>query len=277
VGANILQYPFTHPFWERATLLNYLQAYNHFIPQRAIGYQSPIDALKSWYAQHPDLFVKQVYKQAELDTKTASARCKPNGILVIAPNQAQAFIAGLPIGAFYGVGHVTEKKMLAHGIQTSAELLRWSREDLTALFGKAGLFFYDIVRGFDPRPVQAGRVRKSIGVETTLADDILALDAVWRVLTDLMTHLVTEMAKKKSSGRTLTLKVRYNDFTTITRSCTAMAGFSDAAAIGARLPRLLAATAAGHRKIRLLGLSVSNLDDGRSGLTPCQLRLPFCS
>ncbi|MDR1889595.1 MAG: integrase core domain-containing protein, partial [Zoogloeaceae bacterium] len=55
------------------TLMNYLQAYNHFIPQRAIGYQSPIDALKSWYAQHPDLFVKQVYKQAELDTSSGAS------------------------------------------------------------------------------------------------------------------------------------------------------------------------------------------------------------
>ncbi len=208
--------------------------------------------------------------------KVASGHNKPDGLTVIPPDRAQAFIAALPIGKFYGVGRVTEMKMHAQGIRTGHDLLRFSREQLTTLFGKAGLFFYDIARGNDSRPVTPARVRKSIGSETTLADDITDFSRIKAILSDLAEQVALTLLKKKTGGRTLSLKVRYSDFTTITRSCTTPLGFSSAAEMLDQLPRLLATTEAGRRKIRLLGLTVSNLCSDQE-LQPClrQLRLPF--
>ncbi len=191
--------------------------------------------------------------------KIASSHRKPDGLTVIPPDQAQEFIAALPIGTFYGVGRVTEQRMHDEGIHTGGDLLRYSRQELTALFGKAGRFFYDMARGIDERPVEPVRVRKSIGSETTLATDILDFVRVSAVLYEQAQEVARILAQKKTGGRTLTLKVRYSDFTTITRSCTTPQGFFCASDILAQLPRLLAATEAGRRKIRLLGVTVANL------------------
>jgi DNA polymerase-4 len=207
--------------------------------------------------------------------KVASGWNKPDGLTVIPPDRAQSFIAALPIGAFYGVGKVTEKKMLAHGIRTGADLLRFSREQLAALFGKNGLFFHDIARGRDPRPVQPMRVRKSIGAETTLPRDILAFAEVTALLAELAKEVADHLERKGTSGRTLTLKVRYDDFTTITRSCTTPLGFAATADILAQLPRLLAMTEAGRRRVRLLGLAVSNLMGSEDLTLERQLPLPL--
>jgi len=209
--------------------------------------------------------------------KIASGHNKPNGITVIPPDRAQAFIGSLPVGKFYGVGAVTEKKMQGLGIRTGGDLLRFSRQELVALFGKSGLFFYDIARGLDLRPVEPTRVRKSIGTETAFAEDIAEFHQVLTISSDLVQELALLLARKKTGGRTLSLKVRYNDFTTITRSCTSPHGFFAAADLAAQLPRLLAATEAGRRKIRLLGVTVSNLLDENQSRAPrrCQLLLPF--
>ena len=209
--------------------------------------------------------------------KIASGHHKPDGLTVIPPEQAQAFIAALPIGKFYGVGRVTEQKMQAQGIRTGAELLRFSREQLVELFGKTGHFFYNMARGIDQRSVEPVRVRKSMGTETTLAEDILDYAAISTLLYQLVCRVATLLADKQTGGRTLTLKVRYSDFTTITRSCTTREGFFAAGDIMAQLPRLLAATEAGRRKIRLLGLTVANLcsEDEARHIRVRQLPLPF--
>jgi DNA polymerase-4 len=211
--------------------------------------------------------------------KIASGHNKPDGLTVIPPDRAPAFIAALPIGKFYGVGRVTEKKMQLQGIRTGGDLLRFSREELVALFGKSGHFFYDISRGQDHRPVEPTRVRKSIGSETTLSTDILDFVQVSVVLFKLVQQVTRLLAQKKTGGRTLTLKVRYSDFTTITRSCTVTQGFFTASDILAQLPRLLAATEAGRRKIRLLGVTVANLCTEQEAryLSMRQLPLPFPS
>jgi DNA polymerase-4 len=191
--------------------------------------------------------------------KIASGHHKPDGLTVIPPDRAPAFIAALPIGTFYGVGRVTEQKMHEQGIRTGGDLLRLSRQELVALFGKTGLFFYDMARGIDGRPVEPVRVRKSIGSETTLPADIRDFAQVSAVLLDQVREVTSLLEQKKTGGRTLTLKVRYSDFTTITRSCTTAQGFFDAADILTQLPRLLAATEAGRRAIRLLGITIANL------------------
>ncbi len=209
--------------------------------------------------------------------KIASGHHKPDGLTVIPPEQAQAFIAALPIGKFFGVGRVTEQKMLSQNIRSGAELLRFSREQLVELFGKTGHFFYNMARGIDQRPVEPVRVRKSMGTETTLAEDISDYAAISTLLYQLVCRVATLLADKQTGGRTLTLKVRYSDFTTITRSCTTQEGFFAAGDIMAQLPRLLAATEAGRRKIRLLGLTIANLcsEDEARRIRVRQLPLPF--
>jgi DNA polymerase-4 len=209
--------------------------------------------------------------------KIASGHNKPNGITVIPPDQAKTFIAALPIGKFYGVGRVTEQKMLDRSIRTGADLLRFSRQEMVALFGKTGHFFYEMARGQDLRPVEPVRVRKSIGSETTFAEDILDYARLSAELYQIVSQVARVLAEKQTGGRTLSLKVRYSDFTTITRSCTNAQGFFSVADILASLPRLLAATEAGRRKIRLLGVTVANLCSEQEArrMRVRQLLLPF--
>ncbi len=207
--------------------------------------------------------------------KVASDQDKPDGLTVITPDQAGPFLMQLPIRKFFGVGKVTERKMLQQGISHGRDLLRFSREELVAFFGKNGSFFYDIVRGIDRRPVQARRIRKSIGTETTLHTDILKWDQVMELAAGLAEKVGAALQRKKTAGRTLTLKLRYHDFTTITRSRSNPTGFFSTSDISPFLEPLLKATEAGRRKIRLVGLTVSNLFDP-AGLPACrQLMLPF--
>jgi Nucleotidyltransferase/DNA polymerase involved in DNA repair len=209
--------------------------------------------------------------------KIASAHRKPDGLTVIPPEQAQVFLAVLPIGKFYGVGRVTEQKMLEHNIRTGGDLLRYSPQELTALFGKSGRLFHDMARGIDHRPVEPVRIRKSIGSETTLPTDIRDLSQVRATLNEQALEVAALLTHKQTGGRTLTLKLRYSDFTTITRSCTTVRGFFDAADILAYLPQLLAATEAGRRPIRLVGVTVANLCGEREARLRRirQLTLPF--
>jgi DNA polymerase-4 len=209
--------------------------------------------------------------------KVASGRQKPDGLTVIPPGQAAVFIKALPIGKFYGVGRVTEEKMHSNGIRTGQDLLRFTEAELVALFGKAGRFFFEIARGRDTRPVEPVRVRKSVGAETTLAEDIVDPDRVRAVLAELVARVDRHLSAHRTGGRTLSLKVRYSDFTTITRSCTTAGGFFTPGDILAHLPRLLADTEAGRRPVRLLGVSVANLCDEAesSRLRLRQLPLPF--
>ncbi|WP_084813635.1 DNA polymerase IV [Desulfogranum japonicum] len=207
--------------------------------------------------------------------KVASDQNKPDGLTVITPNQARSFLMQLPIRKFFGVGKVTEQKMLRRGIRHGKDLLRFSREELVAYFGKNGSFFYDIVRGIDNRPVQAHRTRKSIGTETTLHTDILEWQQVLELTVQLAEKVGSTLQRKKTAGKTLTLKLRYNDFTTITRSRSSQVGFFSTSDIYPLLQPLLQTTEAGQRKIRLVGLTVSNLFDPQTLPICRQLMLPF--
>ncbi len=206
--------------------------------------------------------------------KVASDINKPDGLTVISPEQAKAFIASLPIGKFYGVGKVTEEKMHALGIRRGLDLLRFRKNELVRFFGKAGTFFYDIARGIDERPVQVRKGRKSIGTETTLQTDLSDLEQITEVIKNLAFRVERALQNKKCSGTTITLKVRYHDFTTVTRSITLPAPLHTFDEIMQNIPQLLRATDAGKIKIRLLGITVSNLSC-KSKTIPIQLQLPF--
>jgi DNA polymerase-4 len=207
--------------------------------------------------------------------KVASDENKPNGITVITPEKAIRFICGLPVRKFYGVGKVTEKKMHTLGIKTGADLVRYEQNELISFFGKAGNFFYNIVRGVDNRPVGVRKGNKSVGGETTVAKDLDNINEMMSILNSIAERIEASLTRKKLKGRTISLKIRYFDFLTVTRSCTFSTPFNNASFMMASLPRLLASTRAGQKKVRLLGISVSNFpcDGERPGYY--QLPLPF--
>jgi len=209
--------------------------------------------------------------------KVASDVNKPDGLTVIRPEQAEAFLDNLPIRRFHGVGKATERSMLENGIRTGAELRKRSLQELIHLFGKSGNYFYDIVRGVDNRSVKPNRIRKSLSTETTLSEDCSDRGEMHSILEHLSERLCAFFARGQASGYTLTLKVKYADFQSITRSTTQAEPYQEKKVILEHALQLLDKTEAGPRPIRLLGLGISNLVN-RSKATkadPRQLTFPF--
>lgn len=205
--------------------------------------------------------------------KTASDFNKPDGLTVIRPEDAESFLEALPIGKFYGVGKVTEKRFLSMGIKSGSELKALGRETMLRLFGKAGGFYYDIVRGIDNRPVEPFRKRQSAGREHTFPQDMDSRDEMLAALSQIAEEVSHLLRRKGLSGRTVTLKVRYSDFISVTRSISLADPVSGAAEILRQASYLLNKTEAEERKVRLLGISVSGFDEGRD--SERQLSLPF--
>lgn len=191
--------------------------------------------------------------------KIASDMDKPDGLYVIRPEVAQAFIEQLEIRKFFGIGKVTEKKMHALGIFTGADLKALDRIQLQTQFGRSGEYYYNIARGLDERPVRAHSKRKSIGVETTFENNVVDKVLIWQKLKKFALKMETALENKQMVARTLTLKVRYSDFTLITRSKTNEQPYQSEADIAGSLPELLRKTEVGKRPIRLIGITMANL------------------
>ncbi|HLR25597.1 MAG TPA: DNA polymerase IV, partial [Fodinibius sp.] len=206
--------------------------------------------------------------------KIASDLDKPDGLSVILPEKAEAFLEELKIGEFHGVGSATEKKMNTLDIYTGADLKEWSEIDLIDKFGKVGRHYYRIVRAIDPREVKPDRIRKSIGKERTFPDDIDDLNWIHNFLTELAEKVASSMQQKQAAGKTVTLKVRYADFETLTRSTSFSHYINEAADIAQTAIQLLEQTQVGRRKVRLLGITLSNLNLNASGRFK-QLEIPF--
>jgi DNA polymerase-4 len=208
--------------------------------------------------------------------KVASDIKKPDGITVITPEMADEFIDKLPIRKFFGVGKVTEEKMLNLGIKTGADLKQFKKAKLIELFGKSGGYFYNIAHGMDDRPVEPNRIRKSIGKEITLLEDIDDTDQMLEILDNIADRLENSLMKRDAKGRTITLKIKYSDFQSITRSVTIDEPADNASVIMKYVKPLLSKTEAGIKKVRLLGISVSNFDDQDITVGQCrQLLLPL--
>jgi len=207
--------------------------------------------------------------------KSASEINKPDGLAIIRPEDAGIFLESLPIGKFFGIGKATEKKMFTLGITNGAELKEKSQEILVKHFGKAGQFYYHIVRGVDNREVMSERVCKSVGKETTLDEDIDSIIDMHSILENLGLMVENNLKRKEIKGKTVTLKVKYADFESATRSITLNSFVNDSATISGYAKNLLNETRAGEKKIRLLGISMSNLDNDDSCLKDSQLTLPF--
>ena len=211
--------------------------------------------------------------------KVASDMNKPDGITVITPDMADEFIDRLPIRKFFGVGKVTEEKMLSFGIKTGADLKKFNKEKLIQLFGKSGSYFFNIAHGYDERPVEPNRIRKSIGKETTLLEDIDERGQMLEILENIAVRLENSLIKRDAKGRRITLKMKYFDFQSITRSITITEPADSASVIMEYVGPLLSKTEAGEKKVRLLGISISNFDDQETNYVKVckyrQLPLPF--
>lgn len=191
--------------------------------------------------------------------KIASDMNKPNGLTVITPAESEAFIENLPIGKFFGIGKVTESRLKKMGFNTGADLKKLDRIQMYSLFGRGGDFFYDIVRGIDNRKVITDWVRKSYGREETYQTDLIEMEDIYIKLNEIASDLSDLLKEDKIQGKTITLKVKYNDFVTVTRSYTHSDFISqEREELFSRSKKLLEKTEAGNRKIRLLGISVSN-------------------
>lgn len=193
--------------------------------------------------------------------KVASDYRKPDGLCTIHPSQARQFIDTLKIEDFWGVGAVTAEKMHKLGIHTGADLRQWPLESLVSQFGKAGEVFYNFARGIDERPVTVERERKSIGCEYTYESDLTTATEIMRAIEELADDLESRISRKQFRGHTLTLKVRYQDFTQITRAVTTTQTIGSRDAILNAVERILRSFIIGEQPVRLLGLTVSHPEE----------------
>ena len=205
--------------------------------------------------------------------KMASDMDKPDGLYVIRPEQGPGFIEQLAIGKFYGIGKATEAKMKSLGIHSGKELREWSLEKLVSRFGKSGNYYYQIARGTDEREVVSSRERKSLGTETTFEHDLSDKAEMLEILHSLAAKVVQYLVKRELCAKTLTIKVKYADFTQVTRSQTMDEAFDKLECILPALPLLLDKTEAGEKKVRLLGVTASNLNTPSNNKEQSQIDL----
>jgi len=190
--------------------------------------------------------------------KIASDYRKPDGLFVIHPDRALDFISQLHVDRIWGVGQKTAEHMHRMGIFTGSDLRRVSASHLKQEFGKMGRVFYNFARGIDDRPVISEWERKSVSCEQTFADDIFTAAQVTIELYHTVLELERRLKKNSFEGRTLTLKVKFSDFTQVTRSVTQdriLRTKDDLLPLAKQL--LQQVTISRDHPIRLLGLGVS--------------------
>lgn len=207
--------------------------------------------------------------------KIASDYRKPDGLYVIHPQKADNFIARLPIEAFWGIGKITAKKMHSLGVHNGASLKKCSLEFLTRNFGKAGSVYYDFSRGIDNRPVEAERVRKSVGCESTFERDLTDHTALVIHLWHIAKELLGRLERSEFKGHTLTLKIKFHDFTQKTRSISVSHELRTMQEILPLAKQLLNDLQLTDYKIRLMGLTVSNPLEESDPDAPVQLSFDF--
>jgi len=191
--------------------------------------------------------------------KIASDINKPDGMKVILPDEAETFLERLPVKEFHGIGKVTAEKMHRMGVYTGKDLKGYSEIDLVQRFGKVGRHYFRIVRAQDERPVNPNRIRKSIGAERTFSDDLVQLSDMEERLHYISQVVYDHMKKSDNYGRTVTLKIKTSDFVILTRSKTFMREVRSYDELRATAVELLKAHRDEFERVRLLGVSVSNL------------------
>jgi DNA polymerase IV len=194
--------------------------------------------------------------------KIASDQNKPDGICVITPAKGADFVAALPVRKFHGVGPATAAKMERLGLVLGADIRAQSEAFLERHFGKAGRYYYWVSRGIDHRPVNPNQERKSIGSETTFFPDLVTAAQCLAGLQPLIESVSRHCRKREMAGRTVTLKLRTADFRTVTRSRSLSAPVFEEEAIAETVKLLLSSLLPLTQGVRLLGVTLSNLDSG---------------
>ena len=197
--------------------------------------------------------------------KLASDQNKPDGLCVIRPGEGAAFVQGLPVRRFHGVGPRGAEKMARLGIETGADLAAKDQAWLRAHFGSFGEYLYRAARGVDHRQVRSTRTRKSVGGERTFHENISAPEEIRETYARIVDIVWDRIAHNKARGRTVTLKLRYGDFTTITRARSVSHWIADKDEFAALGRALLEAEMPLPQPIRLMGLTLSSLDRGEAG------------
>jgi DNA polymerase-4 len=193
--------------------------------------------------------------------KIASDINKPDGLTFIGPSTIESFMEKLAVEKFFGVGKVTADKMKKMGLHTGADLKRLPENEMVKHFGKAGRFYYLIARGIDDREVQPNRETKSIGAEDTFAYDLTDIDEMYAELDKISQTVANRLQHYQLKGRTITLKIKYSDFKQITRNYSVTEPVGDLETIKETAKKLLLATAPEDKRIRLLGITLSNFGE----------------
>ena len=201
----------------------------------------------------------------KLVAKVASDFRKPDGLTVVPPAGVERFLAPLSVRVLPGVGPATQRSLARLDVSTVADLRRWRETALVERFGKYGRSLFRFARGLDERPVRTGRQRKSLSAERTYAQDLETEEEIREEIGRLASRVAKGLAKKDLRARTVSVKVRYSDFTTVTRAATLPMPTRDAEALRRSALELMARTDAGRRPVRLLGVGTSNLGDHRRG------------
>ena len=191
--------------------------------------------------------------------KIASGWQKPDGLTVVSDRRMESFLQELPVGALWGVGPVTAAKLHRHGIDKLVDVRSIDLDTLRRLVGKQADWLKRLAYGRDDRPVTPNRVTKSSGSERTYAEDLVELEAIQAEVERMARQAADWLTRRSKLTRTVTVKVRYSDFTTVTRSHSAPDPTRDVEHLVERALTLLDKTEAGTRPVRLLGVSVSNL------------------
>ena len=194
---------------------------------------------------------------------------------MVAPERVERFLQGLDVDALWGVGPKTAAKLRAHGITKLTDVRTRTQPELEAVVGSLAGWLVELAHGRDSRPVEPNRPSKSAASECTYAKDLGEMAEIRREIDEMAREVAAWLDRKSTVARTVSIKVRYGDFTTITRSQSAVVPTSDADTIVARALALLDKTDAGRRPVRLLGVSVHNFDKGHASPADAGLRLPF--
>jgi DNA polymerase-4 len=197
--------------------------------------------------------------------KVASDHRKPDALFVITPAMGAAFVEGLPIGQFRGVGPATEAKMQRLGILTGGDLKARSLEELRAVFGSAADYYFAVARGIDERPVWAHRERKSLGAETTFAENTTDYVELIARLDPLIDKVWAIATAKAVVARTVTLKLKFSDFAQITRARSLGSGVPDRSTLAEISASLLRGAYPLRRNVRLIGVTLSGLRSSSEG------------
>src|SRR5687767_2675252 len=206
--------------------------------------------------------------------KIASGWQKPDGLTVIAPERVEMFLQGLPVDALWGVGPVTARKLRTRGIEKLVDVRAADAAVLREAVGSLADWLQQLARGHDDRAVVAEHEPKSSGSENTFERDLIDIETIRAEIDEMAANAAAWLTRHELYARTVTIKARYDDFTTITRSHSE-AATRDADNIRARAVALLEKTEAGRRPIRLLGVSVHNLTNGLEAVEELQPSLPF--